>query len=288
VAGFFGHRCAINIATPPPVASDLAPQPRARGAVRLGTTAGPRGTAIAHLRQAGSLKLVFPRAAPAVQAVLVNTAGGITGGDRFEVDIHAGAGSRLTLTTQAAERAYRAQPGSSGRLTTRLHAASGARLDWLPQETILFDGCDLSRRLYVDLESGADLLLAEPVVFGRAAMGERLTDARFSDAITIRRDGKPIYLDRLRFAGDVTAYLARPAIARGAGAMATLVYAAPDAEVQITPLRAVLTGDAGASLIAPDLLVMRLLAADGFALRQTLVPVLTRLSGQDLPRAWMT
>ncbi len=277
----------INIAAILPEGATVARQPRARGAVQLTAVASPRGTEIAKLRQSGSLKLVFPRAETDLQAVLVNTAGGITGGDRFDVDLHAGPGARLTVTTQAAERAYRAQPMSTGRLDTRLTIGVGARLCWLPQETLLFEGSTLRRTLEVDMAEDATFLMVEPLVFGRAAMGEILRDARLTDAITVRVGGRPAYLDRLTLSGDVTAHLSRPTIAGGAGALATLLYVGAEAEAHLGPVRAMLEETAGASLIGPDLLAVRMLAPDSFDLRRSLIPVLTRLGGQALPRAWM-
>ncbi len=240
------------------------------------------------MRQAGSLKALFPQGAkPDLQAVLVNTAGGITGGDRFEISARAGPGTRLTLTTQAAERAYRALPGETGELNSRLFVGDGARLDWLPQETILYRDCALRRRLSVELAGDASLLLVEPLVFGRAAMGETLDRARFRDRIEVRRRGELLYLDAMAFEGDVAARLARPAVADGAAALASLIYVAPDAEAHLAPLRDMLPMTGGASLIGEDVLVLRLLAADSHLLRRTLVPILNRLTGDTLPRPWM-
>ena len=265
----------------------IADQPRAIGTVRLKAMQGRRGTEVAELRQSGSLKLVFPRAAPDLQAVIVNTAGGITGGDRFDIDLATGPEARLCVTTQAAERAYRAQPRQTGRLTSLAKISSGARVDWLPQETILFDGCALSRSLTVEMAKDATLLMVEPLVFGRAAMGEALHSASFDDRIEVRRDGRLIYLDRTRLQGDVTAHLARAAVADGAGAMATILYVAGDAERHLSALRDLLDPTAGASLIRPGVLACRMLAPDSYLLRRSLIPALTLLGGQDLPRPWM-
>jgi urease accessory protein len=248
----------------------------------------PRGSELAVLRQAGSLRALFPApAGGALQAAMINTAGGITGGDRFFIEAEAAAGAALTLTTQAAERAYRAQPGETGRLSTRLTVAGGARLDWLPQETILYRGCALERTLTAELAPDARLLLAEPVIFGRGAMGERLDTASFRDRIEIRRGGRLLLRDGWRLAGDVAAQLDRPQVAGGAGAMASVLYLAPDAEAQLPRLRAMLPETAGASLVEPDLLYLRLLAPDGWLLRAALVPILTRLHRGPLPRPWM-
>ena len=185
------------------------------------------------------------------QAVLVNTAGGVTGGDDFRMSATAGPGTKLTLTTQAAERAYRARAGETGRIDNRLTLADGARLHWLPQDTILFEGSALRRRMRVDMAPSARLLLVEPVIFGRMAMDEALRDASFHDRIEIRRDGDPVYLDAMRLGGDVQAHLSRPFVAGGARAMASLVLAAPDAEAMLPRVRQMLPDTAGASLLHP-------------------------------------
>lgn len=238
------------------------------------------------LRQSGALKLLFPSGRPDLQAIAINTSGGVTGGDQFRMEAVAGQNSTLTLTTQAAERAYRAQPGETGRVSTRLTAEAGARLNWLPQELILFDGAALDRRLSVDLAADARLLLVEPVIFGRRAMGEVLTEVAFRDRIDITREGRALYRDGTCLTGDLVRRLARPALAQEAGAMASLVYVAPDAAGLLDPIRAMLPERGGASCLAEDILVMRLLATDAFTLRKTLLPVLDRLSMNTLPTSW--
>ena len=221
-----------------------------------------------------------------IEAVLVNTAGGLTGGDRFRICARAGAGTELTLTTQAAERVYRAQSGEIAEVETQLSAEKGARLNWLPQETILFNECALRRSLRIDLAEGARLLMVEPLIFGRRAMGEVLHHAHFSDRIRIWRDGGLVYLDGVEITEDAAALIARPATGAGAGAMANLVYAAPDAFAHLEAVRTDLPATGGASLIADDLLVLRVLAPDGFLLRRSLLPILDRLTGGGLPNVW--
>jgi len=266
-----------------------AAQPRALGRVEIGVKhRGPR-SALATLHQSGAFKALFPRQrGAALEAILINTAGGITGGDRFSAALEVGANAHLAVTTQAAERAYRAQPGEIAQVRTRAQVAAGARLDWLPQETILFNAAALHRKLRIDLDGDARLLLLEPLVFGRAAMGETLTGIHFRDRIEITRQGAPLYIDALAFSGDAAAHLARPGVAAGAGAMASLVFVAPEAEAHLDALRALMPATGGVSLIRPDLLALRLLAADSHALRQVLVPVLTRLTDNAIPRSWMT
>lgn len=216
---------------------------------------------------------------------MINTAGGLTGGDRFNTDIRLHQDSELFLTTQAAERAYRARSGHA-RVTTRITVDQGAMAHWLPQEMILFDGCKLRRSLRVDLAPTARLLMVEPLVFGRTAMGESLNTAEFSDSILIYRQGHPIYLDRVDLRGTVAHRLARTAVTNGGAAVASLLYVAPDAEAHLAPIRTTLPKTAGVSLLAPDILVLRIVATDSFAMRQTLIPVIERLTVDRLPRSW--
>ena len=232
------------------------------------------------------MKVVFPRSAHQMQAVLVNTAGGITGGDRMDVEISVDAGADLSVTTQASERGYRAQPGEVGQVYTRLRVGTGARLHWVPQELILFDGCAMERRLDVDLAQGARALIVEPMIFGRSAMGENLVHGRIGERIRIARDRRPLVTDAWALEGDLTAALDRPAVGAGARAMVSLTYVAPDAEARLEPLRALLPESGGASLVQEDVLVLRLLARSGYDLRQSLLPVLDLLTETTLPTCW--
>jgi urease accessory protein len=262
-------------------------QPRARGTVHLSTKRAAVGTVLDRFRQTGSLKCLFPgRRGSTMDAVLLNTAGGVTGGDQFDFSAQAAPGTTLTLTTQACERAYKAQPGEIGKITNRLRVDAGARINWLPQETILFNGSTLHRQLKVDLSKGASLLMVEPLVFGRPAMGEDVTDLRFRDRIEIRRDGVPLFIDAMALTGNARDHLAKPFIADGAGAMALVLLIANNAEAHLSDLQETLPATGGVSLLQKDVLVMRLLAEDSFALRHTLLPALQRLNGAPLPRCW--
>ena len=259
--------------------------PRARGQLRVGVRG--RAAQITALRQSGSLKLLFPGYAHKQQAVIINTAGGITGGDQFEICAHADNAARLTLTTQTAERAYRALRGEVGTVKTTLRATNNATLNWLPQETILFDECALQRHLRVDLDATASLTLCEPIVFGRAAMGERLQRGLFSEGIAVHIDGTPVFCDKTRLYGDIGLQLSRPWVADGAGAMAFILHKSMQAEAHLGWVRDLLPRTAGASLLRDDLLVVRALAPDSFTLRAFLIPLLARLTAAPLPRTWM-
>jgi urease accessory protein len=266
----------------------LPAQPRAEGVARVSTKLRTGQTVLDKLHQQGSLKLLFPRGhGSAMHAVALNTGGGITGGDKFELSANAGTGCHLVMTTQAAERAYRAQPGEIGQVKTNLSVEAGARLDWLPQETLLFDGAALNRRLKIKLAPDARALMVEPVVFGRIEMGEVVRDLSFWDRVDIVRDGKSEFADRTRLTGDAVAQLAGRATGGGCGAMASLVYAADDAENFLDRARALMPETGGVSLIRDGILFARLLAPDSFVLRQTLLPLIDLLSISPLPRTWM-
>ena len=264
-------------------------QPRAEGALTV--TAKRHGTrsVLDRYRPSGAMKAMFPQRPGPVEAIVINSAGGITGGDRLRIDAGAGAGAHLTLTTQAAERAYRAAEGW-GQLDTRLTVAEGGTLFWLPQELILYQGAALQRSLSISLAPTARLLMVEPVIFGRVAMGERLTQARLRDRIAIDRDGLPLYRDGLRLEGDLTALMARAGIAAGAGAMASVLFVGLEAAAHLPAIRAAIGSElpsvGGASLLREDVLAVRLLAEDGFELRRALLPILDRLSQDTLPTSW--
>lgn len=217
---------------------------------------------------------------------MINTAGGITGGDRFALEVRAGYGASLSLTTQAAERAYRAQFGEIGQVDTKLVVEEDAQLKWLPQELILFDHCALRRKLNIQLAKTARLLMVEPVVFGRTAMNEVLSDVYFEDRVSIWRDGAPLYVDGMNLHGNAAAHLTRSAIAGGAGAMASIVMVDPRAAGVLTTVRERLPQTAGASLLRDDTLVVRHLATDSLELRRALVPVLDLLTENTLPTSW--
>ena len=174
------------------------------------------------------MRVRFPSPeAEGLSAVFVNTAGGIAGGDRFDIDIAAGEGSRLTVTTAAAEKVYRAA-GPAAQLNIALKAEAGAHLAWLPQETILFDRARIARRIDIDLAEDASLLLCEIVVFGRAAMGETMLHGEFVDRWRLRRGGRLVFAETVRLDGDIGEKLARPAVANGGVAIGTALIVPGD------------------------------------------------------------
>jgi urease accessory protein len=244
-------------------------------------------TRLRDLRQQGSYRVIFPRPIGGnVEAVIINTAGGVTGGDRFITQMTAYEHAHLSVTTQAAERIYRATASSIGTIGTTLYAEQYAQLYWLPQETIMFDGARLRRRIDVELHGSAKFLMVEPLVFGREASGEALHSGSLDDRVAITRDGQPIYLDRFKIEGDIAASLLRPAVANGARAVANIVLVDPNARNFLASLRDLLPSNAGASLLSDTVLVARMFAADSYYLRCALFPILTYLTNNAVPKNW--
>jgi urease accessory protein len=220
---------------------------------------------------------------------MINTAGGVTGGDRFDWRFEVGDGADCVALTQACEKAYRAD-AEPAQIRVNLAVGAGGRLDWLPQETILFDRARLERRFEADLTDDGRLLVIEAVILGRRAMGETAQGARLIDRWRVRRDGRLIFADAFRLAPASEA--TGPARLEGAGAYALVLLLGADAESRLDRVRASLASiDAGAhgGVSAFDSkLICRILARDGAALRRALLPVMSVLrDGGAPPRLWM-
>jgi len=259
---------------------------RAVGRLALSVKSVGGKTRRAQVHEAGSLRVRCPGApSEELEAVIINTAGGIAGGDRFDLDVEAGEDTRLVVTTAAAEKVYRTLGPDSG-IGVRLVVAAGATLAWLPQETILFDRARLSRSIEVDLAPDAQLFLAEAIVFGRSGMGETVQEGALFDRWRVRRGGRLIYAEGVRLDGAIARRLAERAVANGGIAIATiLVVPGNDATVEaVRALQDQFAGEVGASAWN-GLAAVRLCAAEGAALRHDLVRVMTAVRG-DLPRLW--
>jgi urease accessory protein len=261
---------------------------RARGAVSFDVHQVEGVTRRRHLHESGSLRVRFPSPeAEGLSAMFVNTAGGIAGGDRFDIDIATGEGSRLAVTTAAAEKIYRSE-GPAARLTIALKAAANSHLAWLPQETILFDRVRVLRRFDIDLAESASLLLCEIVVFGRAAMGERVLQGEFVDRWRLRRAGKLVFAENIRLDGDIGEKLGSPAIAKGGVAIGTALIV-PGDEALVERIREVsdsFRGEVGISAWN-GFAMARFCAQDAARLRSDMMAVLGRASGAALPRLWL-
>jgi urease accessory protein len=260
---------------------------RARGAVRFDVSRFDGVTRRRELHEAGSLRVRFPSPEDdGLSAVLVNTAGGIAGGDRFDIEIASGDAARLTVTTAAAEKIYRAD-GAAAELNITLKAEGRSHLSWLPQETILFDRARMHRRFEIDLSESASLLLSEIVVFGRVAMGERLREGEFLDRWRLRRGGRLVFAENIRLDGDIGGKLASPAVARDGVAIGTaLIVPGDEALVERIREKSKTFGEVGISAWN-GFAMARFCAQDAAQLRADMMAVLGCALGSALPRLWL-
>jgi urease accessory protein len=261
---------------------------RARGSVIFDVHQVEGVTRRRHLHESGSLRVRFPSPeARGLSAVFVNTAGGVAGGDRFGIEIATGEGSRLAVTTAAAEKVYRAE-GPAAQLDICLKAAAGSHLSWLPQETILFDRARVSRRIDIDLADSASLLLCEIVVFGRAAMGERMLAGEFVDRWRLSRGGRLVFAENIRLDSNIGEKLRQPAVAKGGVAIGTaLIVPGDEALVErIRELTPSFGGEVGISSWN-GFAMARFCAQDTARLRADMMAVLGRASVEALPRLWL-
>lgn len=263
---------------------------RSCGEIRLGFRPGAGSVAIGEAYQGGCLRVRLPRVGRHENpcAVLLNTSGGLTGGDSITQRIAWGERSIATVTSQAAEKIYRALDLPTT-IDTRLNVAVGAQAEWLPQESIIFDRARLVRDMQVRLASDADFLGIEAVVLGRTAMDERVETGSLIDRWRIWRDDRLVYADALNLSGPIDALMRRPAVGAGARAMALVILAAPRAAAMIDPLRVALRDARGQAAASSwnGMTMARLLAPDGAVLRHDLLLALGVLrEGRPMPRVW--
>lgn len=262
---------------------------RATAGVRLAAVAADDSrTRIGRLAEWGGYRARFPtRRDGVLEAVIVNTGGGLVGGDSVTMSIEAGAGTDTVVTTTAPERVYRSL-GTASEVDLALTLAAGARLAWLPQPTTMYSGARLKRRFEIDLSGDAVLVAAEQVVFGRLASGEQVESGLIHDVWRVRREGRLVWADAQRLDGDIAALLARPAIGGGARATGLALCFAPDAASRLEAVRAGLNGarSLAAASAWDGTLAVRLVAATADVLRADLIRVLEILEGRPLPRVW--
>jgi urease accessory protein len=272
-----------------PLRNEIFAGNRAVGRVAFTVAAAPGRSRRGRVHESGSLRVRFPNgnSKTALEAVIVNTGGGMTGGDRFDVDINVGAGARLSVTTAAAEKIYRSL-GPDTDICVKLEVGAGGALAWLPQETIMFDQARLQRSIDIELARDANLLLAEAAVFGRSAMGETVVQGHFLDRWRLRVGGALVFAETLRLDGDIAQRLAQRAIAGGGVAVASVIkYPGNDADAAaVRAMQDYFVGEVGVSAWN-GLVVARLVATDGAALRRDLVAVLASLDAAPLPRLWL-
>jgi urease accessory protein len=275
---------------------------RCDGALTLALARDEDGaTRIADLYQRDPCRALFPLSEPGdvMQAVMLTTSGGLTGGDRVAARIASGPRTRAFVTTQAAEKIYRSR-GDDTLFSVDLSLGAGAWLEWLPQETILFEGARFRRETRIELAAEARLIAAEIVAFGRAARGERITAGHYIDRWRISREGRLVWADALTHTAAPEAALAHPAGFGGAAVAATLVVAGPEAARQLDVARAALAAanrpgaPRVAATVVNDLLIARFIGNSAQQLRSDLAQLWCTLrQGMGnlpprLPRTWYT
>lgn len=243
------------------------------GVARVAFHRAGGGTRLKYLYNRDPLRFLFPACGEGEppHGVLVTTSGGLVGGDRLEIEAAVEEGAQALLMPQAAEKIY----GSSGadcRIRVHLTAAAGGWLEWLPQETILFEGARMDRLTRLDVAPGARLLAGEILVFGRIARGERLTRGLVRDAWEVRRAGRLVWADALHMEGDLASVIGDPACFAEATAYASALYVGADAGERLESARALLQSAgagtlSGASLVN-GVLVVRWLGRDALDLRR--------------------
>jgi urease accessory protein len=240
--------------------------------------------------QSGCARVRLPRTERGSypSAILINTAGGLTGGDHLSCSVHWASGTKACVAGQAAEKIYRSLGGDAV-VETQLSIETDAVAEWLPQETILFDRGRLHRDTLVTLKADSWFLGLEAVILGRTAMGETVQTGKVRDGWRLIRDGRLIYADALLLEGAIAERMNRRAVGDGARAFATMIHAAPDAAKRLDDLREILASSEGAAGASAwdGLLVARFLAKSGDALKRDIVRALSALrNGRALPVAW--
>jgi urease accessory protein len=272
---------------------------RASGRARLSIRRDGGVSRLERLFQEGAAKIRFPNVAnnSPPEAVLINTAGGLTGGDRFRVEVEIGDGAGAVVTSQACEKIYRSS-GGAARVENNLRIGRKAFCAWLPQETILFDQARLERRIDIDLEDGARLMAIEPVILGRLAMGETMRAGSLRDRWRIRRCGRLVHAEDLRLEGEIDMLTGSAPLMAGNRAAATIVLVTDDAEDHLAAVRDMLGEEqTGAASAWDGRMIIRLLALSGQKLRALMIPLIRLLLGRlaseggmvpALPRVWTT
>jgi urease accessory protein len=256
---------------------------RAVGALQLSARYVDGATRLLHLYQASPCRALFPRPESDAQldAILVNTGGGLVEGDRLDFTIRTESDARLRIRSQAAEKTYRSLTETS-RIDVTLDAQAASLIQWVPEETILFDGARLERRIVADLAADARLLAVETILFGRRARGESFTHGRLHESWRIRIAGRLVWADAIRLDGDFDQRRQRRFAFGDAAGYTSLVYAGPDAVALLKMAQEIavsLPSRTGATLV-DNVLLMRSLDPDEARLRASASAMTRALAGE--------
>lgn len=260
---------------------------RSKGRVELGFSCQAHSNGLEHLYQAGCLKALIPKNYSEVpDVILINTAGGITGGDELKIQAHIGERVNVCLTTQTAERVYKTCQGI-GKIEVELDLKNSSKLDWIPQETILFDKSAIKRSIKVNMLEHSHLFMVESIILGRQAMNECVTSNLFIDRWEILRNSKPIYIESLKLSN--ANELSGLATLGKNKALATILYIAPDSEERLGQMRRLIVDSDvfGAATAWGGKMVVRLISECPRLLRLALIYIITEFRGRSLPRVWL-
>ena len=268
---------------------------RAKGSGRLVLSESEKGTRIMDIFQRSPIRIMFPRTACGAieEAVFVNTSGGIAGGDRLDSSVIALAKASVAVTSQAAEKVYRALD-EPARIATKLRVREAAKLAWLPQETIVFDQARLSRETEIEVSSGAELLALEWLVLGRAAHGEQMVGGHITDSWRVKKEGRLIWADSFRATNEMFPYLHRKSLLSNCKAIGTLIYFGPRLEARLEFLRDIARslGCRCGATSAGGLIIVRFAARTSSDLRHALRGLLLQFSQEfgpgpfRVPKMW--
>lgn len=262
--------------------------------VRFGQDCG--NTVLKDLYQHDPVRILFPDNPPGelTIGVLTTTSGGLVGGDKINIDVIADPNTQSMIMAQAAEKIYRSA-GSDCLIDISIKADDDAWFEWLPQETILHQGARMRRRTALDLSGRARVLAGEFLVFGRHAMGEKMTEGLVRDCWDISVDGRSIWTDAFHMDGDLDKIINHPAGLGGATGLANAVYAGPDAADHLELARELLAeyiNARSAATVVNGVLAIRWLGSDVFSLRRSFAEFWMKfrfqVGGQPeiLPRLW--
>lgn len=261
-----------------------APQ-RANCCLDIALKAEDEQTRVSRFYQEGCLKARHLRHKNMLEIVSMNISGGIAGGDVLTSRVELGAGTRSVFTSQAAERIYRTL-GEASRVTTKISLGQNATLNYLPQETILFDGFSLNRTLEIDFADGAKCVGLETLIYGRAAMGEIVHNGNLQDRIILKRNGNLLCRDVITVNGDIAAFLDLPGIGVRSQAMTSIFSVGSETDNLAPRLRDELGQHLAGISINKNIIFLRIIADEANELRQAVVSALNFLNGGALPRVW--
>jgi urease accessory protein len=255
------------------------------GGLEIGFDACPLSgrTRLAHLHQQAPLRALFPLCTgmDLPVAVTTSTSGGFAGGDRMAMSLSVGAQASAMGTAQAAEKFYRST-GADTEIAVHLTAGPGGWLEWLPQESILFNGARLHRRVEIALAKDAEILAGDLLVFGRRARGERIAYGLVHDQWRVRVAGQLAWADSFYGEGDdLAGALQHPAALGNAGASALLVHAGPHAAARLGLVRDLLAASnapmRSAATCVNGILLVRWLAEESILIRPSFARLWTAL-----------